>query len=64
MTKDNEKVKISCRDLWKVFGEDPRGFLARHGGAPESGAFAEEEPPAPRREAGDPLTDPFADPLG
>ena len=42
MTKDNEKVKISCRDLWKVFGEDPRGFLARHGGAPESGAFAEE----------------------
>jgi glycine betaine/proline transport system ATP-binding protein len=26
--------KISCRHLWKLFGADPTGFLARHGGAP------------------------------
>ncbi|MGK2948456.1 MAG: Fe-S cluster assembly ATPase SufC [Acidimicrobiales bacterium] len=49
-----------------------RGVIARSGG-PELalelettgyGAFAEEEPATPRRQAGDPLTDPFADPLG
>ncbi len=26
--------KISCRNLWKLFGSDPAGFLARHKGAP------------------------------
>ncbi len=26
--------KISCRHLWKLFGADPMGFLARHGGTP------------------------------
>jgi glycine betaine/proline transport system ATP-binding protein len=26
--------KISCRHLWKLFGADPTGFLARHGGTP------------------------------
>ena len=28
--------KISCRNLWKIFGADAPGFLARHGGAPSS----------------------------
>ncbi len=27
-------AKISCRNLWKVFGKDPVGFLAQHNGAP------------------------------
>jgi glycine betaine/proline transport system ATP-binding protein len=26
--------KITCRNLWKIFGPDPAGFLARHGGTP------------------------------
>jgi glycine betaine/proline transport system ATP-binding protein len=30
---DNQP-KISCRNIWKVFGPDPAGFLRRHGGAP------------------------------
>ncbi len=34
-------AKISCRNLWKIFGPDPAGFMARHGGAPEDGHFAE-----------------------
>ena len=29
-------AKISCRNLWKIFGSDAAGFLARHGGAPTS----------------------------
>ncbi len=27
-------AKISCRNLWKVFGKDATGFLAQHQGAP------------------------------
>lgn len=27
-------AKITCRNIWKIFGPDPAGFLARHGGAP------------------------------
>ncbi|MBL8905114.1 MAG: ATP-binding cassette domain-containing protein [Rhizobiales bacterium] len=27
-------AKITCRNIWKIFGPDPSGFLARHGGAP------------------------------
>ena len=34
--------KISCRHLWKIFGPDPQGFLARHGGAPNDDDFARE----------------------
>lgn len=25
---------ISCRDVWKLYGPDPQGFLARHDGSP------------------------------
>jgi len=39
MTPD---VQISCRNIWKVFGADPEGFMRRHNGAPSSEAFAEE----------------------
>ena len=34
-----EQPKISCRHLWKVFGSDPAGFLARHGQTPTSEDF-------------------------
>ena len=34
--------KISCRHLWKAFGADPAGFLARHGGAPDDDHFRRE----------------------
>ena len=39
----SEQPKISCRNLWKVFGPDPAGFLARHGNAPTSANFADEK---------------------
>jgi glycine betaine/proline transport system ATP-binding protein len=29
-----QSIKISCRNLWKLFGQDPKGFLAQHSGAP------------------------------
>ncbi len=35
-------AKISCRNLWKVFGSDPQGFLTRHGGAPTQENFKAE----------------------
>ena len=35
-----EQPKIICRHLWKVFGPDPAGFLARHANAPSSEDFA------------------------
>jgi glycine betaine/proline transport system ATP-binding protein len=34
--------KISCRNLWKVFGADPLGFLKRHGMSPKPDAFKAE----------------------
>jgi len=34
MNDSSNQVKISCRNLWKIFGDDPRGFFDRHGGAP------------------------------
>ena len=37
-----DQPKISCRHLWKVFGTDPQGFLARHGNAPTPENFAAE----------------------
>jgi glycine betaine/proline transport system ATP-binding protein len=27
-------AKIACRNIWKIFGPDPTGFLARHNNAP------------------------------
>ncbi|MEM8644956.1 MAG: ATP-binding cassette domain-containing protein [Pseudomonadota bacterium] len=39
MTDD---VQISCRNIWKVFGPDPAGFMAKHGGAPGADAFQSE----------------------
>ncbi len=37
-----QTAKISCRNLWKIFGPDPRGFLARHGGEPKPEHFQAE----------------------
>ena len=39
MTDD---VKISCRNMWKVFGADPKAFMAKHNGAPSAEALREE----------------------
>jgi glycine betaine/proline transport system ATP-binding protein len=36
------EIKISCLNLWKIFGPDPQGFFNRHGGNPSSEAFAAE----------------------
>jgi glycine betaine/proline transport system ATP-binding protein len=38
-----QNAKISCRNLWKIFGPDPAGFLARHGGSPADADFAAEK---------------------
>lgn len=35
-------IQIKCRNLWKVFGSDPEGFLRRHNGAPTPDALADE----------------------
>ncbi len=35
-------VQISCRNIWKVFGEDPKGFMAKHAGNPSAEALKEE----------------------
>ena len=35
-------VQIKCRNLWKVFGADPKGFLHRHNGNPSAEALADE----------------------
>ena len=35
-------VKISCRNMWKVFGQDPEGFMAAHGGSPTAEAMQAE----------------------
>jgi glycine betaine/proline transport system ATP-binding protein len=39
---EKTQAKISCRNLWKIFGKDPKGFFERHGGAPTSDDFAAE----------------------
>jgi len=36
-------AKISCRNLWKLFGPDPAGFMARHNNAPQEEHFAGEK---------------------
>ncbi|NNE25151.1 MAG: ATP-binding cassette domain-containing protein [Rhizobiales bacterium] len=35
-------VKISCRNMWKVFGPDPEAFMAAHGGSPTAEALQAE----------------------
>jgi glycine betaine/proline transport system ATP-binding protein len=37
-----EAAKISCRNVWKVFGPDPKGFLERHQMRPGNEAFKAE----------------------
>ncbi len=38
----NDQVQIACRNVWKVFGDDPRQFLKRHNNNPSADAFKEE----------------------
>ncbi|MGB8313246.1 MAG: betaine/proline/choline family ABC transporter ATP-binding protein [Aestuariivirga sp.] len=38
----SQTAKISCRNIWKIFGPDPAGFLSRHGHAPVDNDFASE----------------------
>jgi glycine betaine/proline transport system ATP-binding protein len=35
----SKPAKISCRNLWKVFGKDPTQFMAAHGGKPDDAAL-------------------------
>jgi glycine betaine/proline transport system ATP-binding protein len=37
-----QELMIECRNVWKVFGEDPKAFLDRHNGSPSREAFTEE----------------------
>lgn len=36
-----QTAKISCRNLWKVFGRNPGAFVAQHNGNPSDAALAE-----------------------
>jgi glycine betaine/proline transport system ATP-binding protein len=36
------EVKIKCRNIWKIFGSDPEGFLAKHNGDPSPEALKAE----------------------
>ncbi len=38
----SDQVQISCRNVWKVFGPDPDGFMNRHGNQPSTEALASE----------------------
>ncbi|MGI9385833.1 MAG: quaternary amine ABC transporter ATP-binding protein [Methyloligellaceae bacterium] len=35
-------VQIECRNMWKVFGDDPEDFMQRHNGAPTTETLKEE----------------------
>ena len=35
----NKNVKIACENVWKLYGDDPRGFFDRHGGVPGDDAI-------------------------
>lgn len=37
-----QKSQITCRNVWKVFGSNPKGFMAQHNNNPTSEALAEE----------------------
>ncbi len=36
------KVQVRCRNIWKIFGDDPKGFMARHDGNPSAEDLARE----------------------
>ena len=38
----DSRVQIKCRNIWKIFGADPEGFLAKHNGNPTPEAFKAE----------------------
>ena len=42
---------ISCRNVWKLFGADPRGLLKSYGGSPTAEAIAESDHIAAVRDA-------------
>ncbi len=35
-------AKIACRNVWKLYGKDPEGFLAAHDGDPPDGAIVDD----------------------
>ncbi len=35
---DANSAILSCRDVWKIYGGDPAGFLKKHGGKPSAAA--------------------------
>ena len=35
-------AKIACRNVWKLYGRDPEGFLAAHNGDPSDSAIADD----------------------
>jgi len=35
------EVQIKCRNIWKIFGENPKRFMKRHKGAPTPEALKE-----------------------
>lgn len=36
------EAQIKCRNIWKIFGDDPKAFLDRHNGHPDDKALADE----------------------
>ncbi len=38
----SESSKLVCNNVWKIFGENPAGFLSRHNNAPTTNNMAEE----------------------
>ena len=41
MTGDARPIKLACENIWKLFGNDAAGLLARTGGAPSDGDLAQ-----------------------
>jgi len=41
MTGDARPIKLACENIWKLFGSDAAGLLARTGGAPSDGDLAQ-----------------------
>jgi len=37
-----DSIQIECRNVWKVFGDNPTAFIEKHGGNPSDEAFKEE----------------------
>ena len=37
-----DRAQISCRNLWKIFGDSPRDFLERHSYSPTNADFKAE----------------------